>query len=50
MDKQTRQLIAFHVGDRSHDRAKQWWAKIPTVYRGQETVEFIPIKSGVGKA
>jgi insertion element IS1 protein InsB len=23
MDKQTRQILAFHVGDRSHERAKQ---------------------------
>jgi insertion element IS1 protein InsB len=37
MDKQTRQLTAFHVGDRSHDSAKQLWAKIPTVYREQAT-------------
>jgi insertion element IS1 protein InsB len=37
MDKQTRQIIAFHVGDRSPDSAKQLWAKIPTVYREQAT-------------
>ena len=37
MDKRTRQLIAFHVGDRSHDSAKQLWAKIPTVHREQAT-------------
>ena len=33
MDKQTRQIIAFHVGDRSHDRAQQLWANLPAVYR-----------------
>jgi insertion element IS1 protein InsB len=37
MDKQTRQIIAFHVGDRSHDRAKQLWANLPVVYREQAT-------------
>ena len=35
MDKQTRQIIAFHVGDRSHDSAKQLWANLPAVYREQ---------------
>jgi insertion element IS1 protein InsB len=33
MDKQTRQIIAFHVGDRSGDSAQQLWAQIPVVYR-----------------
>jgi insertion element IS1 protein InsB len=37
MDKQTRQIIAFHVGDRSHASAKQLWANLPAVYRGQAT-------------
>ena len=35
MDRQTRQILAFHVGDRSRDSAKQLWAKIPAVYREQ---------------
>jgi insertion element IS1 protein InsB len=35
MDARTRQVIAFHVGDRSRDSAKQLWAKIPWVYRAQ---------------
>ena len=35
MDKQTRQIIAFHVGDRSHESAQQLWANLPTVYREQ---------------
>jgi len=30
-DKQTRQIIAFHVGDRSQESAKQLWANIPAV-------------------
>ena len=33
MDKQTRHMLAFHVGDRSHDRAKQLWANLPAVSR-----------------
>jgi insertion element IS1 protein InsB len=37
MDKQTRQIIAFHVGDRSHESAKQLWANLPAVYREQAT-------------
>jgi insertion element IS1 protein InsB len=35
MDAKTRQIIAFHVGDRSRDSAKQLWAKIPMGYREQ---------------
>jgi insertion element IS1 protein InsB len=31
MDVNTRQVIAFHVGDRSRDRAPERWAKIPLV-------------------
>jgi insertion element IS1 protein InsB len=37
MDKQTRQIIALHVGDRSQESAKQLWANIPEVYREQAT-------------
>jgi insertion element IS1 protein InsB len=37
MDATTRQIIAFHVGDRSRDSAKELWAKIPEVYREQAT-------------
>jgi insertion element IS1 protein InsB len=37
MDARTRQVIAFHVGDRSRDSANQLWAKIPWVYREQAT-------------
>jgi insertion element IS1 protein InsB len=35
MDATTRQVIAFHVGDRSQDSAEQLWANIPAVYREQ---------------
>ena len=37
MDVKTRQIIAFHVGDRSRESAKELWAKIPLVYREQAT-------------
>jgi insertion element IS1 protein InsB len=37
MDKQTRQILAFHIGDRSRDSAKQLRAKIPAVYREHAT-------------
>jgi insertion element IS1 protein InsB len=37
MDKQPRQIIAFYVGDRSQDSAKQLWAKSPAVYRERAT-------------
>jgi insertion element IS1 protein InsB len=33
MDATTRQVIAFHVGDRSRTSAKRLWAKIPLAYR-----------------
>jgi insertion element IS1 protein InsB len=35
MDATTRQIIAFHVGDRSRESGKELWAKIPMVYRAQ---------------
>jgi insertion element IS1 protein InsB len=37
MDAKTRQVMAFHVGDRSRDSAKELWANIPLVYREQAT-------------
>ena len=37
MDTQTRQIIAVHVGDRSHASAQQLWANLPAVYREQAT-------------
>src|SRR5262249_24871617 len=35
MDKQARQILAFHVGDRSYESAQQLWANLPAVYREQ---------------
>jgi insertion element IS1 protein InsB len=37
MDATTRQIMAFHVGDRRRDNAKELWANIPEVYREQAT-------------
>ena len=33
MDAKTRQVIAFHVGDRSRKSGEQLWGKIPAVYQ-----------------
>jgi insertion element IS1 protein InsB len=33
MDAKTRQVIAFHVGDRSRKSAEALWAKLPEVYQ-----------------
>ncbi|HEX2276568.1 MAG TPA: IS1 family transposase [Candidatus Tectomicrobia bacterium] len=38
MDAQSRQVIAFYVGDRRRRSAKRLWAKIPEAYRQQATV------------
>jgi IS1 family transposase len=37
MDVKTRQIIAFHVGDRSRKSARQLWNKIPKAYRRYAT-------------
>src|SRR5262245_32892373 len=37
MDAKTHQIIAFHVGDRSHTSAEHLWAKIPQAYRQHAT-------------
>jgi len=37
MDIKTRQVIAFHVGDRSRDSAEALWAKMQLLYREQAT-------------
>src|SRR5262249_8422401 len=37
MDKQTRQILAFPVGDRSQDSAKRLWANLPAEYRERAT-------------
>jgi insertion element IS1 protein InsB len=36
-DAKTRQVIAFHVGERSRTSAKRLWAKIPRAYRQHAT-------------
>src|SRR5262245_22773439 len=37
MDAKTRQVLAFHVGDRSHTSTEQLGAKIPHAYRQHAT-------------
>jgi insertion element IS1 protein InsB len=37
MDAKSRQVIAFHVGNRSRRSAKRLWAKIPKAYRQHAT-------------
>jgi insertion element IS1 protein InsB len=37
MERATRQIMAFHVGDRSRDSARQLWSNLPAVYREQAT-------------
>ncbi len=37
MDAKTRQIIAFHVGDRRGESGKALWAKMPMGYREQAT-------------
>jgi Transposase and inactivated derivatives, IS1 family len=37
LDVNTRQVVAFHVGDRSRESAKALWEKIPESYRKQAT-------------
>ncbi len=35
LDTETKQVIAFYVGDRSRRSAKKLWQRIPAVYREQ---------------
>ncbi len=37
MDANSRQIIAFHVGDRSKKSARALWKKIPAIYRNNAT-------------
>jgi insertion element IS1 protein InsB len=37
MDAGNRQAIAYYVGDRSKDSAKELWAKVPTLYQERAT-------------
>jgi insertion element IS1 protein InsB len=36
-DKESRQVLAFHVGDRSRESARKLWRSIPTAYRERAT-------------
>src|SRR5690242_9158841 len=37
LDTRSRQVLAFHVGDRSRKSARQLWDKLPAVYRQHAT-------------
>jgi insertion element IS1 protein InsB len=37
LDAQSRQVLAFHVGNRSRKSAKQLWGKLPAIYRQEAT-------------
>jgi insertion element IS1 protein InsB len=53
MDAKTRQIIALHVGDRSHTSAEQLWAKIPPAYRQHATFytdQYIVYEKGIPAA
>ena len=39
MDAKTRQVLAFHVGDRSRKSATRLWAKMPEAYRQRATFD-----------
>ncbi len=39
IDTETKQVIAFHVGDRSRKSARQLWKKIPAPYRQHATFD-----------
>jgi insertion element IS1 protein InsB len=45
LEAQTRQVLAFHVGDRSRQSGKELWEKIPAVY--QERATFYTDRSEV---
>src|SRR5947208_1519183 len=38
LDAQNRQVLAFHVGNRSRKSARQLWNQLPAVYRKQATI------------
>jgi insertion element IS1 protein InsB len=47
MDANTRQVMAFPVGDRSREGAQELWANIPVAYREQarfHTDQYEPYK------
>src|SRR3954447_24820074 len=37
LDARSRQVLAFHVGDRSHKSARRLWNQLPAVYREHST-------------
>jgi insertion element IS1 protein InsB len=49
MDTKTRQVMAFHIGDRSRESGAQLWAKIPGVYQQQATfyIDLYEVYKGV---
>jgi insertion element IS1 protein InsB len=38
LDVRSRQVLAFHVGDRSQKSARRLWNRLPAVYRKQATI------------
>jgi IS1 family transposase len=48
MEAQTRQVMAFHVGDRSRDRATALSAKMPSAYREHATFPTDPYDAYTG--
>ena len=53
MDVKTRQIIAFHVGDRSRKSARQLWDKIPKAYRRyatSHTAQYVVYKGVIPSA
>ena len=53
MDAKTRQVIAFHVGDRSRKSATRLWATIPLAYRQHAmfyTDQYIAYEGGIPAA
>ncbi len=52
LERETRQIIAFHIGDRSQDGAKELWDKIPTIIKDNcifHTDEWEPYKCVIPK-
>ena len=48
LDAQTRQVVAFLVGDRSRESAQELWAKIPVAYREPARLHPAPDKAYKG--
>jgi hypothetical protein len=43
-----RPIIAWHVGDCSRERAHQWWAHMPAVYRAQAPLSMDQFEVSTG--